>query len=73
MTGKMKEVIASIKELTPHERATLAHCLISSLDEVHDQGVDDAWADIAEQRFAQLLSGEVKALTWDEIKQGIKR
>ncbi len=73
MTGKMKEVIASIKGLTPHERAMLAHCLISSLDEVHDQGVDDAWADIAEQRFAQLLSGEVKALTWDEIKQGIKR
>lgn len=73
MTGKMKEIIASIKELTPHERATLAHCLISSLEEVHDQGVDDAWADIAEQRFAQLLSGEVTALTWDEIKQGIKR
>lgn len=73
MSGKMKDVIASIKELTPHERATLAHCLISSLDAVNEQGVDDAWSDVAEQRFAQLLSGEVKALTWDEIKQGIKR
>lgn len=73
MPGKIKEVIASIKKLTPHERATLAHCLISSLDEVNEQGVDDAWADVAEQRFAQLTSGEVKPLTWDQIKQEIKR
>jgi putative addiction module component (TIGR02574 family) len=73
MSDKMKRVLENIKELSPHEKATLAHCLISSLDQASDENVDDAWAELAEARFAQLESGEVQPITWEKIKLGLKR
>lgn len=72
MSNKMQQVLENIKELSLHERATLAHCLISSLDQANDDGVDEAWAELAEGRFAQLQSGEITAVTWDQIKNSIK-
>ncbi len=50
----------------------LAHCLISSLDGVQDEGVEEAWGQLAEKRFSELASGQVKGLSWDEIKKDIK-
>ncbi|WGS84330.1 addiction module protein [Methylomonas sp. UP202] len=73
MSDNIKRVLENIKTLTPHEKATLAHCLIASLDEANEADVDDAWAQTAETRFAQLESGKVKAVSWEEIKLGLKR
>lgn len=73
MSDKMKQILENIKELSPHEKAMLAHCLISSLDQANNDDVDDAWAELAEARFSQLESGEVKPITWDKIKLGLKR
>ena len=50
----------------------LAHCLISSLDTIQDEGVEEAWAKLAEQRFNQLETGEVTGVSWDELKKGIR-
>jgi len=73
MSDKMKQVLENIKGLSPHEKGTLAHCLISSLDQTNNDDVDDAWAELAEARFSQLESGEVKPITWEKIKLGLKR
>ena len=51
----------------------LAHCLISSLDDANEENVDDAWLQIAESRFAQLESGAVKPVSWEEVKLTLKR
>lgn len=72
MSNAMKLVLENIKELSSHEKATLAHCLISSLDEVSDKNVDDAWLELAAARLAQLESGEVQAISWAQIKRGLK-
>lgn len=72
MSAKMKQVIKEIKGLTAQERALVAHCLISSLENKHDDGVDEEWAELAEKRYKELETGAVQGVTWDDIKKEIK-
>jgi len=58
--------------LSAKDKALVAHCLISSLDEGSDANVDDAWACLAEKRCLELDSGEIKAVEWHAIKARIK-
>jgi len=64
MSAALKQVIKNIQALSPDERALVAHCLISSLESSHEDGVDEAWATIAEERYQALGSGTVKGLSW---------
>lgn len=73
MPDKMKWILENIKTLSSHEKTTLAHRLISSLDDRSEEHVDEAWIQIAERRFAQLESGTVKPVSWEEIKLKLKR
>ena len=73
MPDKMRRLLEDIKELSARERATLAHCLISSLDQIQDEDIDEAWAELAEKRLSELESGKVKAVAWEQIKKGIKK
>jgi putative addiction module component (TIGR02574 family) len=68
----VKQVIESTIHLNSSEKAMLAHCLISSLETRQDEGVDEAWAELAQKRFAELTSGAVNAVSWEEIKKNIK-
>jgi len=63
--------MANIKELSANERALVAHCLIASLETQQDQGVDEAWAELAEIRYLELESGAVKGLSWAELKKRV--
>ena len=73
MSVAFKQVIENIDNLSSDEKALPAHCLISSLEVKHDDSVDQAWAELALQRFAELESGEVKGVSWKEIKNKIVR
>ena len=72
MSAKFKQVIENIGDLTPDERALVAHCLISSLEIKHDDSVDDAWGELAKKRLLELESGAVKGVSWGDIKNNIK-
>ena len=72
MTARIKQVIENIKKLSADEKALIAHCLISSLETRQDENVEEAWADLAEKRYAELVSGSVKPVSWEEIKNEIK-
>jgi putative addiction module component (TIGR02574 family) len=72
MTARIKQVIESIKKLSADEKALVAHCLISSLETRQDENVEEAWADLAEKRYAELVSGSVKPVSWEEMKNEIK-
>jgi hypothetical protein len=67
----IRQVIESAKHLNSREKAMVAHCLISSLETRQDEGVDQAWCDLAQKRFAELASGEVNSLPWEEIKKKV--
>ena len=68
----IKQVIEKTKHLSPKERALVAHCLISSLETRQDEGVDQAWADLAEKRYEELISGQVEPVSWEDIKKNVK-
>jgi len=72
MTAKIKQVIEDIKKLSSDERALVAHCLISSLETTQEEGVEEAWADLAERRYAELVSGDVEPVSWEEVKKEVK-
>jgi len=72
MSALLKQVIENISELSPSERALIAHCLISSLESKQDDGVDEAWAELAEARYLELDSGVVQGVTWTEIRQQVE-
>ena len=72
MSAAFNQVLENIKDLSPRERALVAHCLISSLDTEHDEGADEAWARLSETRLAEVQSGAVKSVSWDEIKKQVK-
>jgi putative addiction module component (TIGR02574 family) len=72
MTANIKQVIENIKKLSADEKALIAHCLISSLETRQDENVEEAWADLAEKRYAELVSGSAKPVSWEEIKNEIK-
>ncbi len=72
MSAVFKQVIENIKDLSPDEKALVAHCLISSLESRQDEGVDEAWAELLKKRLMELKSGEVKGVSWEEIKNKVK-
>ncbi len=72
MAANIKQVIEDIKKLSADERALIAHCLISSLETKQDENVEEAWAELAEKRFAELSSGKVKSVSWEDIKAKVK-
>lgn len=57
--------------LPAEQRAELAVELLASLDddisEEDPEEFDRAWGDEMLRRSAQIASGEVKTLTWDEV------
>ncbi len=69
----VKQIIKDVKGLTAHEKALIAHCLISSLETRQDDDVDTLWAELAEKRYEDLISGKVKPISWEKIKENIKQ
>jgi len=72
MSAAFKQVIENIKDLSPNERALVAHCFISSLESRQDEGVDEAWAELSEKRLMELKSGKVKGVSGRDIKDKVK-
>ncbi len=56
MSVMFKQAIENIKELSADEKALIACCFISSLESKQDEGVDEAWAKLAEERYLELES-----------------
>lgn len=72
MSARFDQAIEKTKELSTHERAALARCLIFSLEQEHDEGVDAAWADLADRRTHEIESGKVETISWEDIKNRLK-
>ncbi|WP_415898478.1 addiction module protein [Neptuniibacter sp. QD48_11] len=72
MSAAFERVIDEIDSLSPKEKALVAHRLIESLDSAQDEGSEQAWKELVEKRHDALLSGEAKAISWEEIKQQVK-
>lgn len=73
MTTPARLVLDQALRLDIQERAALAALLIDSLDPGSDEGADQAWAAEIGHRLAQLDSGEVVTVPWEQVKERMDR
>ena len=73
MSSAFKQTIENIKVLSAKEKALIAHCLITSLESTRDENVDQAWAELATNRYLELETGSVKGISWNDIKNAAKQ
>jgi putative addiction module component (TIGR02574 family) len=73
MARSARELFEEAMRLTPEERATLMRLLIEALDAEAEQGVEDAWRVEIERRMAELDSGSVETIPWDEVRARLHR
>ncbi len=69
----LEHVLAAALRLPATARAAVAAELIDSLDEPEpkDAGVEEAWAAEAQRRLAEIDSGAVRTIPWEEARQRI--
>ncbi|SMM99689.1 hypothetical protein SPONL_840 [uncultured Candidatus Thioglobus sp.] len=67
-----EQVMENVNELSTNERALMAHHLISSLDEKQDDNAQKVWMEVVDRRSAEMKSGKVQGLSWDEVEEIVK-
>ncbi len=65
----IKEIEAEALSLSSEDRASLAHRLLLSLEEVSDLEFERLWAEESLRRAAQVDSGKAKSIPGDEVAQ----
>lgn len=73
MAGSARELFEEAMRLAPEERATLMRLLIESLDTEAEEGVEDAWRIEIERRMAELDSGSLETIPWEELRARLYR
>ena len=73
MARSARELFDEAMQLDPRERASLLRLLIESLDAETDDGVEEAWRVEIERRMAELDSGTVQTISWEEVRARLDR
>lgn len=63
------ELLKQALTLSEKERAELASSLIDSLDPTVDADAEVAWRQEIARRLAEIESGRVKTILWDEVRR----
>ena len=73
MERSARELFDEAMRLEPQERAMLMRLLIEALDGETEEGVEDAWRVEIERRMAELDSGSVETIPWEEVRTRLYR
>lgn len=68
MAKSARKVFEEAMRLDPKERATLMRLLVDNLDAESEEGAEAAWQAEIERRIAELDSGQVQAVPWEELR-----
>jgi putative addiction module component (TIGR02574 family) len=68
MTNAARKLFEEAMRLDPQERAVLTGLLIESLEPEAEEGVEHAWVTEVERRMAELDSGTVQPIPWEEVR-----
>ena len=66
------ELLKQALALPPEARAALAASLLESIDDHVDERAEAAWRGEIERRLAQIDSGVVRLVPWDEARQALR-
>lgn len=72
MSLLLQEVVSKSHNLSPQERAKLAHELIVSLDVVKDKELEKSWDAEIERRIKEIKRGKAKGRPAEEILAEIR-
>jgi putative addiction module component (TIGR02574 family) len=67
MSPDLEEIEERLMQLEPHDRASLAHRLLESLDMLSDEENERLWTAEAEGRYENYRSGKGTAIDGDEV------
>ena len=73
MARSARDLFDEAMRLEPQERATLMRLLIEALDADTEEDVEDAWRVEIERRMAELDSGSVETIPWEEVRARLYR
>jgi putative addiction module component (TIGR02574 family) len=73
MARSARQLFDEAMRLDPQERGMLLQLLIDALDDETEEGVEDAWRAEVERRMAELDSGSVEAIPWEEVRARLYR
>ncbi|MGE0116546.1 MAG: addiction module protein [Dongiaceae bacterium] len=73
MPRSVADLEREIRDLSVQERARLAAFILASLDEIEDEGVEDAWAREIEERVTAYERGEVVPVPADDVLAEARR
>lgn len=68
MSSSVQDLFRQASDLDEHDRATLAGLLLESLETEIDDDVEAAWMAEIERRMAEIDSGAVELVPWEEVK-----
>ncbi len=63
-----RKLFEEAMKLDPDERAALTGLLIESLEPESEEGVEETWIAEIERRMAELDSGAVQTVPWEELR-----
>jgi putative addiction module component (TIGR02574 family) len=68
MARSARELFEEAMRLDPKERAALMRLLIDTLHAESEEGSEDAWRVEIERRTAELDSGAIETVPWEELR-----
>lgn len=68
MNAKTEQVLNSALALSDEERGELVEALIASLSDTAGP-IDESWRAIIERRSAEIRSGKVTPVPWEDVKR----
>ena len=71
MSDALKVMLENIEQLSTKEKALASHCLLTAMDTKIDSDVESEWVKLAEARSAELESGVVNSISWEEIEKDL--
>ena len=69
MAISRKKLVEELLDLEDGERAEIVGMLIESLDVEVEEGVEAAWLQEVERRMESLETGDIKTVSWEEVKE----
>lgn len=73
MSRETVELLKRALALPDTDRAELAGTLIASLEATADENVEAAWQEEVARRAAELESGKIKTISWNDVQQKARR
>jgi putative addiction module component (TIGR02574 family) len=70
MSSKQNIMLEAL-QLSEAERLEVAEALYASLEGPPDPGADEAWSAEIQRRIAELDSGKVKTIPWEQARRTI--